>query len=165
MTNRITGSDNHKDRKIEELYEMVVYDITDLEPAVILARLYNTAGAMGMGMVQYQSELMTEEVAKEILEWAKNEPSGKIDYVRGRQIKAYFEKDMERRDTLKIVHPYDNGPTWVEDAIKYAEKSPAERAKMAVPVQPTQKEIADLFLNHELPDMRKRSKGSGPENN
>jgi hypothetical protein len=72
-------------------------DITGIDHAELLARLYNEARPLGMGFFHADSKLMTIEEARELL---KSQTS--FDYLKGRPLKIQF-----KGNTLYGVWLYD----------------------------------------------------------
>lgn len=62
--------------------------IAGLDPADVLAALYNAARAQGMGLHHYKPEPMAAEEARELLEARKY-----FDYLHGRVMKVRIEGD------------------------------------------------------------------------
>ena len=79
-------------------------DISGLDKVKVLQALYNAKAAMGMGMIHYTPEPMTEDMAKEVIEqhtyvntfFVEGEPDREtcyFDYVAGRPLKVDIAPD------------------------------------------------------------------------
>ena len=67
----------------------------------MLAALYNASRPLGLGILHYRPERMTEEEAAKLLEEHQS-----FDYLKGRVMKVSFE-----RDELNLaLYDRDNGP-------------------------------------------------------
>lgn len=60
-------------------------DVSDIPPALLLATLYNWSRPQGMGFLQHDGDLMTEEQAQEIL---GDNTAPYFDYLKGRVMKV-----------------------------------------------------------------------------
>lgn len=90
-------------------------NIKGLSKAKVLAALYNQAQPLGMGMLQYTPEDMSEDEAQSILDRVTD-----FDYVKGRVLKVNLSGD----EVGTHLYNRDNGPGAAEravDAIRYEE--------------------------------------------
>lgn len=62
-------------------------DISDLNPADVLATLYNRAKPQELGLLHYEAELMTREEAQRLLDSGQQY----FDYVKGRVMKIRLD--------------------------------------------------------------------------
>jgi len=81
-------------------------DCSGLSPECVFAEMYNKISPIGMGLLQYDDIIMTEDVAKEILKECN--PFGH-DYVKGRPMKTNFtnfpilnSKTYEKNNSVKL---------------------------------------------------------------
>lgn len=64
-------------------------DISKMNKAEVLAALYNRARPLGMGMLHFTPQDMTESEAEELLKQQQS-----FDYLKGRVMKVNLSKDM-----------------------------------------------------------------------
>lgn len=90
--------------------------IANLDPAAVLAALYNAARPLGMGMLHYTPEPMTTDEARELLEKTQY-----FDYVKGRVMKVRINGDPLNPG----LYDRDNGEGAAERAIAPLRKQAA----------------------------------------
>ena len=78
--------------------------------AAALAALYNNSQPLGMGILHYTPEVMTEEEAAQLLEKYKY-----FDYLKGRVMKVRIGDDIDPR-----LYDRDNGEGAAEAALRSA---------------------------------------------
>lgn len=76
-------------------------NISEMNKAEVLSRLFNSSRALGMGFLQPHAEPMTTEEAQEMLDSGQTY----FDYVRGRVMKVDLSGDTLRTD----LYDRDNG--------------------------------------------------------
>ena len=77
-------------------------DISNMDKAEVLSKLFNASRPLGMGHLQNHQEEMTVEEAKQMLDSGQHY----FDYVRGRVMKISL-----RKDNLNVaLYDRDNGP-------------------------------------------------------
>lgn len=85
-------------------------DITGLDAAEILARLYNEARPLGMGMLQDAArggKKMDREEAAALLVEARSGDRSSFDYVAGRPLKVWFHYEGDAIVALSGARLYD----------------------------------------------------------
>lgn len=85
-------------------------NIKGVSKAKVLLELYNNARPLGLGCLQYDSELMTEEEAQKLLESGQTY----FDYVKGRVMKIDLSTDELETD----LYNRDNGIGRAEEVIE-----------------------------------------------
>lgn len=90
------------------IVEEGVVDISNKDKAEVLAALYNNSHPHGMGFLQYNSEPMTVEQARELLKQTTY-----FDYLYGRVMKISLESNIVRTSGYNM----DNGKGAAEHAI------------------------------------------------
>jgi hypothetical protein len=65
-----------------------IVSIAGLDPADVLAALYNASHPLGMGFLQYDPEAMSNEEATQLLKQTRS-----FDYLKGRVMKVSFGSD------------------------------------------------------------------------
>lgn len=85
-------------------------DISKMSKASVLASLYNASKPLGLGVLHYQSEIMSDEEAQEILDDGQTY----FDYLNGRVMKVDLSEDqLDPR-----LYDRDNGQGAAERAIR-----------------------------------------------
>lgn len=76
-------------------------DISGMDKAEVLAKLYNAARPQGMGFLHYTAQDMTAEEAKELL----SDGRAYFDYLKGRVMKVNLSGDL----LCPVLYDRDNG--------------------------------------------------------
>ena len=91
-------------------------DISKLDKAEVLAALYNSSRAQGMGLIHFTPEDMTAEEARKLLDDLKEQGhSAYFDYLKGRVMKVSLYEDDMRTD----LYNRDNGEGAAERALEH----------------------------------------------
>jgi len=89
-------------------------DVSDLNPAQVLAALYNNAKTQGLGFLDFEKEPMSVEQAQEILDSSNDKY---FDYLKGRVMKIRIEKSLDT-----ALYNRDNGEGAAERVIENLRK-------------------------------------------
>ena len=105
-------------------------DISNLDKAEVLAVLYNNAKPLGLGFLHYDPKPMTVEEAQVIIDKELHRGNNELyfDYLKGRVMKVYLNKDTLRTD----LYNNDNGGSAAEDAINALLEAKKEESYVGV---------------------------------
>ena len=102
-------------------------DISKMDKAEVLRRLYNNAKPQGLGFLHYTPKEMTIEEARELIKNGIDESGSRglyFDYVHGRVMKIDLSTDELRTG----LYNRDNGTNAAEEALKDLRNYVVEKA-------------------------------------